>query len=61
MEDDLSAVSVAANNDVRTDKDLERQRFDKTNQKELVNTLVFPVAMYSCESWTMKKERNEED
>ena len=36
---------------------------DKTNKQtkiHLVNAMVFPVVMYGCESWTIKKLNSEE-
>ena len=32
---------------------------DMTFQQSLVNVMVFPVVMYGCESWTMKKAEHQ--
>ena len=50
-------VSFGENSNVRIDKDLKLQ-----TKRRMVNALVFPVAMYGCESWTVKKkERKKND
>ena len=34
---------------------IEKQRHYFTNKGHLVKAMVFPVIMYGCESWTIKK------
>ena len=34
---------------------VEKQRYYFTNKVHLVKVMVFPVVMYGCESWTIKK------
>ena len=34
---------------------VEKQRHYSANQVCIVKAMVFPVVMYGCESWTMKK------
>ena len=36
-------------------KHIKKQRHYFTNKVRLVNAMVFPVVMYGCESWTIKK------
>ena len=37
-----------------------KQRHYFANKGPLVKAMVFPVVMYGCESWTMKKVEHEE-
>ena len=37
------------------DSILKKQRHDFANKGRLVKAIVFPVVMYGCESWTVKK------
>ena len=34
---------------------IKKQRYDFVNKGHLVKAMVFPVIMYGCESWTVKK------
>ena len=34
---------------------IKRQRYYFANKGHLVKAMVFPVVMYGCESWTIKK------
>jgi hypothetical protein len=40
-------------------KELLTKRMSKEIKKRMVKTLVWPVAMYGCETWTMRKEEND--
>ena len=37
------------------DTDIKKQRHNFANKGLLVKAMVFPVVMYGCESWTVKK------
>jgi hypothetical protein len=37
-------------------KELLNKRFSKKLKKKMVKTLIWPVALYGCETWTMNKE-----
>ena len=39
---------------------IKKQRHYFVNKSYLVKTMVFPVVMYGCESWTVKKAEPEE-
>ena len=39
---------------------IKKQRHYFANKVHLVKAMVFPVVMYGCESWTMKKAENKE-
>ena len=44
------------------DTDIKKQRHNFANKGLLVKAMVFPVVMYECESWTIKKtERQRTD
>ena len=34
---------------------IKKQRHDFANKVHLVKAMVFPIVMYGCESWTIKK------
>ena len=37
-------------------KHIEKQRYSLPTKVRLVKAMVFPVVMYGCESWTVKKD-----
>ena len=39
---------------------IKKQRYYFANKVPLVKAMVFPVVMYGCENWTIKKLRTEE-
>ena len=38
---------------------VKKQRYYFPNKVHLVKAMVFPVVMYGCESWTMKKAKHQ--
>ena len=43
----------------QTRQNIEKQRHYFANKVHLVKAMVFPVVMYECESWTIKKAKHE--
>ena len=40
---------------IKNPKDTTRKLLELTNSLVLVKAMVFPIVMYGCESWTIKK------
>ena len=38
---------------------IKKQRYHFANKGRLVKAMVFPVVMYGCESWTLKKAEHQ--
>ena len=44
----------------KTRQDIKKQSYHFASKVHLVKAMVFPVIMYGCESWTIRKLRAEE-
>ena len=53
---DVKARIGMAKTVFREKRELLTRRFSKSIRKRMVKTLVWPVAMYGCETWTLRKE-----
>ena len=42
------------------DSNIEKQRYTLPTKVRLAKAMVFPVVMYGCESWTVKKAEHQE-